>query len=150
MKKNQLIQLLSLLILVIAISCNDTNDDNAPRAPFSGNWKVVAIQLPEEQTPFNAPANESIIISFISSDRFSGETEKNQFQGRYEFNDSIFTMLDFSTTEFDDMSFAVAFYDAITLAQIPDQSFVEFTYSFNGPVLILRFADSGQMTLEKQ
>ncbi|MEM8927013.1 MAG: META domain-containing protein [Bacteroidota bacterium] len=136
-------------LAIALISCNDSDDDSGQN-PVFGSWRVTAIQVSQEQLTQFAPSDEDIIITFNSGSDFSGETSVNQFGGRYELDGTTLTMLEFSTTEVADTQFAGAFYEAIAEAQVPNETFAQFGYSFDSLDLILVFGNSGQMTLEQQ
>ena len=133
----------------IATSCSDS-DDNSMNNPLMGSWRITAIQVSQQQLELFAPENEDIIISFDSGNDFTGQTTVNQFSGRYELDGNTMTMLEFSSTSAADTQFAGAFYNAITEAQVPNETFAQFGYSFDSQDLILVFGNSGRMTLEKQ
>lgn len=149
MKRTLCILLVMGITIGIAISCSDS-DDNSMDNPLMGSWRITAIQVSQQQLELFAPDNEDIIISFDSSNEFTGQTTVNQFSGRYELDGSTMTMLEFSTTSAADTQFAGAFYNAITEAQVPNETFAQFGYSFDSLDLILVFGNSGRMTLEKQ
>lgn len=131
------------------ISCSDS-DDGTNENPVVGSWRITVIRVSEQQLTQFAPADEDIIITFNSGADFTGTTSVNQFSGRYELEGTTLTMLEFTTTEIADTQFAGAFYESITEAQVPNETFAQFGYSFDNLDLILVFGNSGQMVLEKQ
>lgn len=136
-------------LVALLTSCSDS-DDGSVENPVSGSWRVTSIQVSQQQLTQFAPSDEDITITFNLGVDFSGETSVNQFGGRYELDGNTLTMLEFSTTEVADTQFAGAFYEAIAEAQVPNETFAQFGYSFDNLDLILVFGNSGQMTLEKQ
>ena len=134
---------------LILVSCSDS-DDSSDANPVSGSWRVTSIQVSQQQLTQFAPSGEDIIITFNLGTDFSGGTSVNQFSGRYELDGTTLTMLEFTTTEAADTQFGGAFYEAITEAQVPNETFAQFGYSFDNQDLILVFGNSGRMTLERQ
>ena len=110
----------------------------------------MEIQVSQQQLTQFPPADEAILISFNEGGEFTGETTVNQFSGRYNLDGSTLTMLEFTTTEVADTQFAAAFYNAIAEAQVPNETFAQFGYSFDSLNLILVFGNSGRMVLEAQ
>jgi len=149
MKRTLCILLVMGLTVGSTTSCSDSDDDSM-ESPVVGSWRVTAIQVSQQQLELFAPSNEDITISFNAASDFTGATTVNQFGGRYELDGSTMTMLEFSTTSAADTQFAGAFYNAIAEAQVPNETFAQFGYSFDSQDLILVFGNSGQMTLEKQ
>ncbi|NQZ43098.1 MAG: META domain-containing protein [Flavobacteriaceae bacterium] len=141
--------LMSAVLLATAAACSDS-DDGTTADPLSGTWRITQIQVSQQQLVQIAPSNENILITFESGGTFNGQTSVNQFSGRYELNGTTLTMLEFTTTEVADTQFATAFYNAIAEAQVPDQTFAQFGFSFDNQDLIMVFGNSGSMTLEPQ
>lgn len=136
-----------MAVLFCTIACSDSDDSNDN--PISGKWRITSIKVSQETLAQLSPTDENIVIAFNAGSSFSGNTSSNQFSGRYELDGSTITMLEFTTTEAGDTQFGMAFYDAITAAQVPNQTFAQFGYSFDGQDLILVFGNSGEMILEK-
>ncbi len=148
MKRTLFLWLLMGLVLSIG-SCSDS-DDGSQDNPISGTWRITEIQVSQQQLTQFSPTDEIIAISFAADGNFTGETSANQFQGRYELDGGTLTMLEFSTTEVADTQYAAAFYNAIAEAQVPNETFAQFGYSFDSLDLVLVFGNSGRMVLEKQ
>ena len=140
---------LATTLIFICTSCTNS-DDNDTSSPVMGTWRVTQVQVSQQQLTQFAPSNEDITISFTSGTNFSGATTVNQFSGRYELDGSTMTMLEFMTTEVADTQFGGSFYEAIAAAQVPNETFAQFGYSFDNLDLILVFGNSGQMILERQ
>jgi hypothetical protein len=149
MRRTLFILLVTSITLCMTTSCSNSDDDSMDN-PILGSWRVTAIQVSQQQLELFAPSDEDITISFNSGDDFAGATMVNQFGGRYELDGSTMTMLEFSTTSAADTQFGGAFYNAITEAQVPNETFAQFGYSFDSQDLVLVFGNSGRMTLEKQ
>ena len=146
--RRTLFTLLFLGITCLWISCDNSDDTTTQDSPVVGNWRITAIQVSQQELTQFSPADEVINIELLPAGTFSGATSANQFSGRYELNGTTLTMLEFTTTEAADTPFAGAFYDAIIEAQIPMETFAQFSFSFENQDLILVFGNSGQMTLE--
>ena len=142
--------MLLVMSLSIGITSCDSSDDNASDNPVSGSWRITAIQVSQQQLTQFSPSDESIVITFNSGTDFTGETSANQFGGRYELDGNTLTMLEFFTTEVADTQYGRAFYESISEARVPNETFAQFGYSFDSQDLILVFGNSGEMTLEKQ
>jgi len=141
---------LLLTTFLIGLQSCSTDDDENTDNPVSGTWRITEIQVSQQQLNQLSPSEEVISMTFNEDDSFTGETMVNQFGGRYELDGGTLTMLEFSTTSAADTQFAAAFYNAITEAQVPDERFAQFGYSFDSLDLILVFGNSGRMVLEKQ
>lgn len=147
MKRTLFIGLL-LSFLICTMACGDSDDSNDN--PISGEWRITSIKVSQETLAQRSPEEELILVTFNSGGSFTGSTSSNQFSGRYEVDGNTITMLEFTTTEAGDTQYGLAFYEAITAAQVPNQTFAQFGYSLNGTDLILVFGNSGEMILEKQ
>ena len=130
-------------------SCS-SDDGSSNENPVSGTWRLVEVQVSQQQLTQFAPADEDIVITFNLGSDFNGSTSVNQFSGRYELNGTTLTMLEFTTTEVADTLFAAAFYSAIAEAQVANAEFAQFGYSFESQNLVLVFGNSGQMVFEGQ
>ncbi len=135
-------------VLLFGLSC-DSSDDTVDN-PVSGTWRIVTIQVSQQNLALFTPPDERIVISFNSDGNFSGSTSVNQFSGRYELNNTTLTMLEFTTTEVADTVFGTAFYQSITAAQVPNTTTAQFGFSFENQDLQLVFGNSGQMVLESE
>ncbi len=135
-------------LCLLVVNC-DSSDDTTNN-PLSGQWRIVSIKVSEETLTQRSPSEERILITFATDGNFSGNTSVNQFSGRYELEGATVTLLEFTTTEVADTTFGTAFYEAITTAIVPDQTFAQFGFSFESQDLILIFGNSGEMVLEQE
>ncbi|MGD1944925.1 MAG: META domain-containing protein [Croceivirga sp.] len=146
-------RLLFALFIVVSLfgyqSCN-TEDEGPNNNAVLGTWRIIEVQVSQQQLAQFSPSDEDIVFMFTSEGNFSGSTSVNQFNGRYELDGTTLTMLEFTTTEVADTPFAISFYDAIAEAQVPDETFAQFGFSFESQNLILVFGNSGRMVLELQ
>jgi len=136
--------------LLFGIASCSTDNEGSSENPVLGTWRVIEVQVSQEQLPQLAPPDEDILMTFNSGTDFTGETSVNQFGGRYELDENTLTMLEFSTTEIADTLFGNTFYEAIAEAQVPGETFAQFGYSFDSQDLILVFGNSGRMVLEER
>lgn len=144
---------LCILILTTVLIANQScsSDDGASNeSPVNGTWRVTEVQVSQQQLTQFTPSDENVLLTFTNTDTFSGQTMVNQFSGRYELDGSTMTMLEFSTTSAADTQFAGAFYNAISEAQVPNETFAQFGYGFENQNLVLIFGNSGRMILELQ
>lgn len=148
MRRTLCILLFTALFLGVQ-SCS-SDDESSGENPVFGTWRVTEIQVSQQQLSQFAPDDEDILITFNEGGSFNGETTVNQFNGRYDLDGSTLTMLEFTTTSAADTQFAGAFYNAITEAQVPNETFAQFGYSFDSQNLILVFGNSGRMVLVGQ
>ncbi len=146
-------KLLILTFISCAISaCSDSDNEETPvDSPVSGTWRVTSVKVSQSALTLPAPNGENILISFENDGTFSGSTGANTFNGRYELvGENTLAMLEFTSTEVADTSFAGIFYDAIEAAILPNSTTAQFGYSFDGNVMTLVFGAEGLMTLQEQ
>ncbi|MEM1340389.1 MAG: META domain-containing protein [Bacteroidota bacterium] len=137
-----------VLVGLLAVSC-DSSDD-ATSNPVLGTWRIVSIKVSDQTLTQRSPSDERITITFNEDNNFSGSTSVNQFNGRYELENTTLTLLEFTTTEVLDTTFGTVFYEAIAEAIVPDRTFAQFGSSFDSENLILVFGNSGEMILEQE
>ncbi len=143
-----------LLIVVCCITLqsilNSCSEDNAGASnAFVGQWRIASVQVSEATLNQLSPAEETISITFDADGRYSGSTSVNQFDGRYRLDGTdTLTLLEFTTTEVADTQFATAFYAAIEAAIVPDNTFAQLGYVFEGNTVLLTFGSGGQMVWE--
>lgn len=140
----------SLLLIVVSFflgSCAEDNDLSTN--PLTGSWRIVMVQNGGGAQEVFSPETEVIEMVFSDNGQFSGATSVNQFSGRFEASNGIMTMLEFTTTEVADTTFAAAFYNAIGEAQLPNTTFAIFSMILNGDALELGFGDEGRLSLER-
>lgn len=144
----KLIALLALFCMVV--SCSDTENDIQNENPLFGTWRISAVKVSDATLTQQAPNGENILISFEEGGAFNGNTSSNTFEGRYELQGNTLTMTEFTSTEVADTPFAGAFYDAITEAIVPNTTYAQFGYSFEGSTMDFIFGSEGFMTLQSQ
>lgn len=142
--------LMTLMLLGVLASCVNSNDDVGPNNPLFATWRLSAVKVSDATLTQQAPNDEDILITLEDDGTFSGSTSANTFQGRYELQGNTLTMTEFSSTEVADTPFAGAFYESITEAQVPDTTYAQFGYSFEGTMMTLIFGSEGFMTLQAQ
>ena len=142
--------LTTFLLLAVCIACDNSSDDSQPNNPLFATWRISAVKVSDATLTQQAPNGEDILISFEEDGTFSGTTSANSFQGRYELQGNTLTMTEFFSTEVADTPFAGAFYESITEAQVPDTTYAQFGYSFEGNVMTVIFGSEGFMTLQAQ
>ncbi|UJH68910.1 META domain-containing protein [Allomuricauda sp. SCSIO 65647] len=134
-------------IILLGVRCDDSDDSQ--NNAVTGNWRVMSVILSGQSIGFQTPDAEVISIVFESSGDYSGTTTANTFGGNYELTGSTLTLTSFTTTEVADTPFAGAFYNAISEAIVPNTTYAEFDFSVAADTLMLGFADSGTMRLQR-
>jgi len=144
---------MALLVILFTYSCNESDDGGTQIAnsPILGIWNVASVKVSEATLVQNSPSDETITITFEEGGTYTGSTPANTFDGRFELEGtSTLTWLEFTSTEVADTAFAGIFFEAVTAAIVPDSTFAQFRYSFDGQNMILDFGDDGQMILTRQ
>jgi len=128
-------------------SCSEDNDPAENN--LIGQWRITSVQVSSASLTQFSPESETIRIVFDENGEYSGNTTVNEFSGRYQIDGiNTLTLLEFVTTEVSDTQFATAFYGAISEAILPDATFAQLGFSFDGGMLTLTFGNGGQMILE--
>lgn len=151
--KRTLRKFMILTLIACAISaCSESDNEETPvDSPVSGTWRVTSVKVSQSALTQPAPNGEDILVSFENDGTFSGSTGANTFSGRYELvGANTLAMLEFTSTEVADTSFAGIFYDAIEAAILPNSTTAQFGYSFDGSIMNLVFGAEGLMTLQAQ
>lgn len=143
---------LCILLLTVAASlssCNNSDDVSSDNSLISGTWRVLEVKITDQAQTQRSPNEEIITIRFNEGESFTGSTSVNSFNGRYQTNQSTLSMLEFSTTEVADTSFAGAFYNAISAAIVSGSTQASFQFRLDSEDLILVFGAQGEMRLQR-
>ncbi len=142
------LKVLFIIGIVMVLSCSDDESTSPPsnEEKLVGVWELIQHENINDFEVVKSPATEEpILLNFLPNLRFIGNTQNNEFEGRYSNLENDVELTNFVTTAVSETDWGIRFYSA--LAESTQDSGLKFkmAYLISSDTLFLQYNQASRM-----
>lgn len=146
----KVLKVLLLILINLILSCSDDESNTPPlnKEKIVGVWELIQHENINGGEVIKSPTiEEPIVLNFLPDLRFIGNTQNNEFDGKYRTLEKDVEFTDFLTTAVSETQWGTMFYSAVgESTQDGGLKFI-MRYLISSDTLFLQYNEASRMVL---